>query len=152
MEFLISLRNLKMDMKIKSELVKELRNRKSWSQEHLASVSGLSLRTIQRIENSGVCSLDSQKALASVFDLEVAELKLELIENESISYHSHLYGYYGAGFGLVCAYAGISFSLLNNYISHSSAGLYYGATAAFCGLCCGVIGHFSKYKKVSQSV
>lgn len=67
-----------MEMKINSEIVKDLRNQKSWSQEHLASVSGLSLRTIQRIENSGACSLESKKALASVFNIESTTLEVQV--------------------------------------------------------------------------
>jgi transcriptional regulator with XRE-family HTH domain len=35
-----------------AQRIKELRNRKGMSQEFLAEESGLSLRTIQRIENS----------------------------------------------------------------------------------------------------
>ena len=33
-------------MKINGEAVRALRERKSWSQEHLASASGLSVRTV----------------------------------------------------------------------------------------------------------
>jgi transcriptional regulator with XRE-family HTH domain len=61
-------------MKINAQLVITLRNRRSWSQEELATASGLNLRTIQRIESDGVASLQSRKALASAFDVEVNEL------------------------------------------------------------------------------
>ena len=51
------------------EFVKILRNQKGWSQSELAALSGLSVKTIQRIENGqGAPSLDTAKALASVFD------------------------------------------------------------------------------------
>lgn len=65
-------------MKIDKALIIQLRNDKSWSQEELAVASGLNLRTIQRIENEGAISLQSKKALASVFDIEVN--KLDFIE------------------------------------------------------------------------
>ena len=71
-----------MEMKINSDRVKQLRKQRSWSQDQLASVSGLSLRTIQRIENMGVCSLDSKRALAAVF--EVAVETLAFTESDSI--------------------------------------------------------------------
>jgi transcriptional regulator with XRE-family HTH domain len=64
-------------MKINAQLVIMLRNRRSWSQEELATASGLNLRTIQRIESDGVASLQSRKALASAFDLDVSELDAE---------------------------------------------------------------------------
>lgn len=62
-------------MKIDSSLIRSERESRGWSQEHLASVAGLSLRTIQRIENTGAASLDSAAALASVLELDVAALR-----------------------------------------------------------------------------
>ena len=70
-------------MKINAELVLEHRKANSWSQEELAIAAGLNLRTIQRIESDGMASLQSKKALASAFDLEVSDLDLT-IENNSI--------------------------------------------------------------------
>jgi len=43
-------------MRVNAELVAALRKRKSWSQDELATVSGLNLRTIQRIESDGQAS------------------------------------------------------------------------------------------------
>lgn len=45
-----------------------------WSQDHLAQVSGLGLRTIQRIETRGSASQESIKALASVFEVKPEDL------------------------------------------------------------------------------
>ncbi len=42
-----------MDMQIDSWKIRFERERRAWSQEHLAAVSGLSLRTVQRVESSG---------------------------------------------------------------------------------------------------
>ena len=44
------------DTMIDKNRVRKLRSQRAWSQDHLASVSDLSLRTIQRIENDGGCS------------------------------------------------------------------------------------------------
>ena len=63
-----------MDMKVDSKLIKSEREKRAWSQEHLATVAGLGVRTVHRIENTGSSSLDSLKALASVFEIDVAEL------------------------------------------------------------------------------
>jgi len=63
-----------MKMKIDNNLVKSERKNRAWSQDHLAEVTGLGLRTIQRIEKTGTASYESAKALASVFLLDVNEL------------------------------------------------------------------------------
>lgn len=64
-----------MEMKINIELVKSQRNKRAWSQTQLADVSGLSLRTIQRIEKTGSASLESVKSIASVFEIETSDLQ-----------------------------------------------------------------------------
>lgn len=61
-------------MKIDSALVKKLREERAWSQEHLAGVSGVSLRTIQRVEAEGTASLDTRMALAAAFNVSAALL------------------------------------------------------------------------------
>jgi DNA-binding XRE family transcriptional regulator len=62
-------------MKINAELVLELRTKKSWSQDELALVAGLNLRTIQRIENEATASLQTKKALASAFGIHISDLE-----------------------------------------------------------------------------
>lgn len=64
-------------MRINAQLVVTLRKRKAWSQDELATAAGLNLRTIQRVESDGVASLQSRKALAAAFDVEVAELDVK---------------------------------------------------------------------------
>jgi len=59
-------------------IVKKLRQRKHWSQEQLAELTGLSTRTIQRIETGSQASLESLKALAAVFEVEIARLTEEI--------------------------------------------------------------------------
>ncbi len=54
-----------LDMKLDTDLVRKLREDKGWSQEHLAAVSGLSARTVQRLEAEGNASLESRSALAA---------------------------------------------------------------------------------------
>jgi len=61
-------------MKVDAELILTLREEKSWSQEELAIASGLNLRTIQRIESEATASLQSKKAIASAFELDVRDL------------------------------------------------------------------------------
>lgn len=56
-------------------LVQKLRLQRGWSQEQLAEISGLSVRTIQRIERGQPGSLESCKALAAVFDIDLDRLR-----------------------------------------------------------------------------
>ena len=55
--------------------LKSLRLDKGWSQEQLATISGLSHRTIQRAERGETPSLETLRALASSFDLTPARLR-----------------------------------------------------------------------------
>jgi transcriptional regulator with XRE-family HTH domain len=66
----------RMDMRIESKKIRAERERRAWSQEHLATVSGLGLRTIQRIEKTGAASFESARALAAVFEVTVADLRV----------------------------------------------------------------------------
>ena len=54
--------------------VKEFRLARAWSQEQLAEMAALSVRTIQRIENQEQPSLETLSALAAVFEVSVSEL------------------------------------------------------------------------------
>jgi ribosome-binding protein aMBF1 (putative translation factor) len=51
-----------MDMRLDSALIRQEREKRAWSQEHLAGVTGLALRTIQRIESTGSASYESHTA------------------------------------------------------------------------------------------
>ncbi len=57
-------------MKINANMVKKLRIARSWSQEQLSEACGLSLRTLQRLENGGNASLDSIRVLAAIFEID----------------------------------------------------------------------------------
>jgi transcriptional regulator with XRE-family HTH domain len=70
-------------MKVNVDLLLQMRKAKAWSQDELATVSGLNLRTIQRIEKEATASLQSMKALASAFDVNIRDLEHE--ESEMIN-------------------------------------------------------------------
>lgn len=65
---------MEQEMNVDPQRIRQLREARAWSQEHLASVSGLSPRTIQRLETSGTASAESRLALAAAFDLSPADL------------------------------------------------------------------------------
>jgi transcriptional regulator with XRE-family HTH domain len=64
-------------MRIDSNLVKKLRTAENWSQEQLSEACGLSLRTIQRLENGGNASIESVRAVAAAFGIQPNELMLD---------------------------------------------------------------------------
>lgn len=64
-------------MKINSALILEYRLKRSLSQDELSIISGLSVRTIQRIEKEGIASLQSKKALAAALEIDVCDLDHE---------------------------------------------------------------------------
>lgn len=57
--------------------VQKLRLQRGWPQQQLAELSGLSVRTIQRIENGSAASTESLKSLASVFEIDFSTLSSE---------------------------------------------------------------------------
>lgn len=61
-------------MIINSTRLRELRAARQWSQEQLASLSGLNLRTIQRLESGARVSTESLRALAAVFEVPADSL------------------------------------------------------------------------------
>ncbi|MGP9147149.1 helix-turn-helix domain-containing protein [Vibrio parahaemolyticus] len=61
-------------MKVNTKKILNERKSRAWSQQHLADVSALSLRTIQRVEKEGTGSHETVKALAACFELDANEL------------------------------------------------------------------------------
>ncbi|MGN6283313.1 DUF805 domain-containing protein [Frateuria sp.] len=61
-------------MQINSARLRELRTARQWSQEQVAELSGLNLRTIQRLESGAKVSTESLRALAAVFDVPAESL------------------------------------------------------------------------------
>ena len=56
-------------------LIQKLRLQRGWSQEQLAELSGLSVRTIQRLERGHAASTESLKAIGSVFEIDFSQLQ-----------------------------------------------------------------------------
>jgi DNA-binding XRE family transcriptional regulator len=74
-------------MKINAELVLALRGKKSWSQDELAVVAGVNLRTIQRVEKEASASLQTKKALASAFGIHISDLEpKEILKTKRYEY------------------------------------------------------------------
>ena len=52
-------------------IVKKLRLQRGWSQEHLAELTDLSVRTIQRLERGHKPGLETIKSLTAVFEVDL---------------------------------------------------------------------------------
>lgn len=61
-------------MHINGTRLREMRIARQWSQEQLARLSGLNLRTIQRLESGAKISIESLRALAAVFEVSAESL------------------------------------------------------------------------------
>ena len=61
--------------------IQKLRLQHGWSQQQLADASGLSARTIQRLEAGAVPSVESLKSIAAVFEVDFQTLR----ENDMLS-------------------------------------------------------------------
>jgi transcriptional regulator with XRE-family HTH domain len=89
--------------------IQKLRLKHGWSQQQLADMSGISARTIQRIEAGQTPSMETLKSLAAVFDVPYQEFAQEsdmtsmaqrstqpsdLQEQEAFAYVRKLRGFY----------------------------------------------------------
>ena len=115
--------------------MKGLRQERSLSQEQLAELSGLSLRTIQRIEGRQIASPETLSALAAAFEIDGVALQRELsMDKTSIEWKKRPVWVRGLFFGsgrikmdrrqhkiveLISVVAGLTF-ILAGYMSSAS--------------------------------
>jgi transcriptional regulator with XRE-family HTH domain len=129
-------------MKIDGSRVRVLRERKAWSQEHLASVSGLSVRTIQRVEADGTALPETRLALASALMVSAAELMGEeparATEQPRAKRGARL-GWIGWAVGFGGALAGIAISHFNG-ASAEDTSRALGVVCGMAGLSAALIG------------
>lgn len=59
-------------------IVKRLRIKNGWSQDQLATLAGLSLRTIQRVEAGHPASMETINSLSSVFETDITKFTEEI--------------------------------------------------------------------------
>lgn len=69
-------------------IVRKLRLQRGWTQERLAELAGVNVRTIQRIERGGKSSLETKLALAAIFEVDVVTFEegtVEMAETPQVS-------------------------------------------------------------------
>jgi transcriptional regulator with XRE-family HTH domain len=106
-----------MGMKVSGEVVRKLRLERGWTQEHLAAVCGASAKTIQRVEGSGLCSLEVRSALAAVLQIDAKQLdgvvrieQAKGLEADGIEFYSRL----TSGHAVVAVFEGSYWYRLTN--------------------------------------
>ena len=135
------------EVKLNPAGVKKLRESKSWTQEHLATAAGVSLRTIQRMESDGSASAESRLAIAAALGVPVENIHL-VIETGDTARSSELrriaigtrWGYAGLCLGTLASAAGI----MNGSASPEQAATALGVLGAVAGITAGAIGVLSQ--------
>ena len=126
-------------------IIKKLRLQRGWSQDQLAQMAGLNIRTIQRIERGHKAGMETLKSLAAVFEVEYSTLTQEtkMYPHESISseeqmaleYVRELKAFYSHAISYVFF---IALLFLINYLTNSD---YWWAGWAALGWGIGVASH-----------
>lgn len=135
------------EVKLNPAGVKKLRETRSWTQEHLASAAGVSLRTIQRMEADGSASAESRLSIAAALGVPVESIHLALQGGDSIR-SAELrriaigtrWGYAGLILGTLASGAGI----VGGSASPEQAATALGILGAFAGIAGGIIGVLSQ--------
>jgi transcriptional regulator with XRE-family HTH domain len=63
-------------VEVSAELIKQLRQERGWTQQHLADACSVNLRTIQRVEKQGQAANETVLALCAVFEVERPRLSV----------------------------------------------------------------------------
>lgn len=125
----------------------QLRESKSWSQEHLANAAGLSLRTVQRMERTGHASAESRLAVAAALGVPVDSLAMVYRPTSALETSKNL----GFARGQLWAFGGIATGALSAaaviVLTRSDGremGIALGILGAVTGLACAFIGAFTQ--------
>jgi transcriptional regulator with XRE-family HTH domain len=68
-----------MDVQVDSDLIRAERERRAWSQEHLAAAAGIGARTVQRVEATGAASYESLRAISAALEVPLARLRRDAV-------------------------------------------------------------------------
>ncbi len=90
-----------MAFKADAAKIKRWREERQWSQEHLAELAGIGLRTLQRVEKGEGASRDTLMALAAAFDVDVSALCIDPeVEASTLASEKMSKGFRAARLGL----------------------------------------------------
>ncbi|MEZ5947545.1 MAG: helix-turn-helix transcriptional regulator [Hyphomonas sp.] len=93
--------------------IKRWREERHWSQEHLADLAGIGLRTVQRIEKGEPASRETMTALAAAFNVDVMALAVDPeVEAEEIVRRKDAKLIAGTRLGLFISLGGCALALI----------------------------------------
>ena len=127
-------------MKINGKMIRALREEKSWSQDHLADASGLSVRTIQRVESDSIGSAETRLALAAALGVAASVLKPASLLTDAIFEKLSMPAgaWLGWGGGAVCSSGAVAYTFYAGDIDAEqlwrSLGVINGLLGATLGL------------------
>jgi DNA-binding XRE family transcriptional regulator len=139
-------------MKIDGAKLKTLREERSWSQDHLAGVAALSVRTIQRVEAEGVASSETRMALSAAFGIPPAELLItQAATSAKTPSKNKRIGLICGIVGVVVGAGGAVIGIATGANSPAEMGIEFGVLGAFLGLSGAVIGTITRQRLVGQA-
>ena len=71
-------------MQLDAQKIRSLREQRAWTQQHLADVCDVSLRTIQRVEKFGNASSETAMGLCSVLEVDMDVIKIVPNKNTAV--------------------------------------------------------------------
>jgi len=104
-----------MDMQVDGDLIRSQREKRAWSQEHLAAAAGIGVRTVQRIESTGVASYESLRAISAALDVPATQLRADRIGAAHALRLRVAAGWLGAAAALAVVVGAAGFLLLHDY-------------------------------------
>jgi transcriptional regulator with XRE-family HTH domain len=136
-------------MKIDGDVVRGLREQKSWSQEHLANASGLSVRTVQRVEVESVGSAETRLALAAALGVPVADLIAEASPSTApivLARRLPLWGWLGWGIGVIFSIAAVAYGYRQGAFPTDQVAPNILPWIAFFGICAGAMAAWAGWR------
>jgi len=109
---------------MKNDSWNQLREKRKISQEQLALMAGLSVRTIQRIERGHKASFESLKSLASVLEVKLSTLEqeIEMIDKTTDEWKNYLF----CQISICRARLSVDGNLQKEYLCERRKGIRYG--------------------------
>lgn len=136
-----------MTITINSSMLRSKRAEQHWSQSELCEASGLSLRTVQRMETEGRCSIDSVQAIAAAFNVPADDFLVS--QRHAGIKRGVQFGFAGVAIGALASATSVFYSLQTVTITSADAGTSFGIIGAIAGLSCAFIGIMSHKIKLA---
>lgn len=138
-------------MQIDGDQVRQLREGRAWSQEHLAQCAGVSLRTVQRVEAEGGASHETILALASALEVTPMALRsMQPVVRVGVR-PGHTLGVITGTAGALIGVSQAWWSVLSAHMQGAQAGEAFGKLGLLTGMSCAFLGVvWEQYRRVRR--